>query len=195
MAVLRRSVLIGAGAAFMSPFAFAQARLPLPGGGSVVVPSPYDRKPSYPTYGEKIADEVVVGYRNWRSTLSGYPECDGMLGVGRTDRFSDLAGFARTCRAGLSVQWSDADRIPGQAWDGNERRYQTELSNGPDGPEMIQRLAVHRVGLFGVYDEPAHMYAVQHRAGVSVALWLYDKHGGVANARKISQRIAASFEA
>lgn len=194
MAVLRRSVLIGAGAAFMSPFAFAQARLPLPGGGSVIVPSPYDRKPSYPTYGEKIADEVLVGYRNWRSTMSGYPECDGMLGVSRTERFRDLERFAGTCRAGLSVQWSDADRIPGQAWDGNEKRYPTESSNGPDGPELIQQLAVHRVGFFGVYDEPAHMYAVQHRSGVSIALWLYDKHGGVATARRISQRIAASFE-
>ena len=113
MAVLRRSVLVGAGAALMSPSAFAQARLPLLGGGSVVVPSPYDRKPSYPTYGEKIAGEVLVGYRNWRSTMSGHPECDGMLGVGRTERFGDLVAFIQTCRAGLSIQWGDADRIPG----------------------------------------------------------------------------------
>lgn len=179
----------------MSPFASAQARLPLPGGGSVIIPSPYDRKPSYPAYGERIAKKVRVGYRNWRSTMSGYPECDGMLGVGRAERFKDLTAFMQTCRAGLSIQWGDADRIPGQAWGGDEKRYETESSNGHDGPELIQQLSVHRVGFFDVYDEPAHMYAIQHRSGVSVALWLYDKHGGVAGARKISQRIAASFEA
>ena len=56
-------------------------------------------------------------------------------------------------------------------------------------------MAVHRVGFFSVYDEAAHLYAVAHRRGVHVAVWLYDKHGGVAGARKLADKIAASFQA
>lgn len=195
MALTRRFVIIGGGAALMPPSASAQSRSAIPGGGSVIIPSPYNRKPSYPAYSERIAGRALIGYRNWRSTLSGYPECDGMLGVARSDGFRDLADFVQTCRAALSIQWSEADRIPGQPWDGNEKRYQAESLDGTDGPQLIQRLAVHRVGFFGVYDEAAHMFAVQHKAGLSIAVWLYDKHGGVSAGRKISQRIAASFEA
>ena len=63
-----------------------------------------------------------------------------------------------------------------------------------DGPELVQQLAVHRVGFFDVYDEPAHMFAVQHKSGVSVGVWLFDKHGGLNGARRLASRIAASFE-
>jgi hypothetical protein len=176
----------------MSPLAFAQARMVVPGGGSVIVPSPFDKKPSYPTYADRAGADVLIGYRNWRATMSGYPECDGMLGVGRNETFRDLSEFVGGCRAGLSVQWSDADRIPGQAWDGNEKRYQRVLS--PAGDEMTQQMSVHRVGFFGTYDEPSHLIAVRHGSGVSIALWLYDKHGGVDAARKSAHRIAASFQ-
>jgi hypothetical protein len=177
----------------MSPFAFAQARLALPGGGTVMVPSPFDRKPSYPTYAERTGGDALIGYRNWRSTMSGYPECDGMLAVGRNDRFSDVETFVKSCRGGLSIQWGDADRIPGQPWDGNEKRFTAESTKGPEGDELTQKLAVHRVGFFDVYDEPSHLFAVRHNAGVSIALWLYDKHGGLNGARKTALRIAASF--
>jgi hypothetical protein len=173
--------------------AFAQTRIALPGGGSVMVPSPFDRKPDYPTYADRAGEGVLIGYRNWRSTMSGHPECDGMLGIGRNDKFRDLPDFVGSCRGGLSIQWSDADRIPGQPWDGNEKRYERQLS--PGGAELTQQLAVHRVGFFGVYDESAHLLALRHQSGVSIALWLYDKHGGLDGARKIAQRIAASFEA
>src|SRR5262249_31307542 len=155
----------------------------LPGGGSVQLPSPWNGKPSYPTYADRAGSDVLIGYRNWRSTMSGHPECDGMLGVGRSEKFPGLENFVRTCRAALSIQWSDADRMPGQAWDGNEKRWQLETQTGPNGPELVQQLAVHRVGFFGVYDEASHLYAVQYVSGVSVAMWLYDKHGGVDGAR------------
>jgi hypothetical protein len=127
--------------------AFAVMRAALPGGGSVIVPSPFDKKPSYPTYADRAGGDVLIGYRNWRSTLSGYLECDGMLGIGRNDRFRGIAEFVSACSGALSVQWSDADRIPGQPWDGNEKRYELQLS--ADGGEMTQQLAVHRVGFFG----------------------------------------------
>lgn len=193
MALTRRLAILGAGAAFMPLFASAQSRTALPGGGSVVVPSPYRTKPDYPTYADR-ADDVLVAYRNWRSTMSGHPECDGMIAIARSDRFETLERFASRGRAALSIQWGDADRIPGQAWDGNEKRYSVERQEGGDGPELIQQLAVHRVGFFGVYDEPAHMFAMQHKSGVNIAIWLYDKHGGVSGARKLAARISSSFQ-
>ncbi|HKU71996.1 MAG TPA: hypothetical protein VJQ51_14275 [Burkholderiales bacterium] len=58
----------------------------------------------------------------------------------------------------------------------------------------MQQLAVHRVGFFDVYDEPAHLFAVQHKVGLSIAVWLYDKHGAVSGARRLASRIASSFE-
>jgi hypothetical protein len=193
LALTRRLAILGAGAAFMPLFAYAQSRSPLPGGGSVAVPSPYRTKPDYPTYANR-ADNVLVAYRNWRSTMSGHPECDGMVAVGLSERFQSLESFASTGRAALSIQWGDADRIPGQAWDGNERRYTAERRDGDSGPELVQQLAVHRVGFFGVYDEPAYMFAEQHRSGLSIAVWIYSKHGGISGARKIASRIASSFE-
>jgi hypothetical protein len=194
MALTRRVAIFGAGAAFMALSGYAQSRGQLPGGGSVTMPAPYVTKPKYPAYSERVADQVLIGYRNWRSTMSGHPECDGMIAAGRSERFESLERFVGTGRAGLSIQWSDADRIPGQPWDGNEKRYATERNEGESGPELVQQLAVHRVGFFGVYDEPAHMFAVQHKSGLNIAVWLYDKHGGLAGAHKLASRIAASFE-
>lgn len=178
----------------MSPFAFAQARMALPGGGAVMVPSPFDKKPGYPTYEDRTKGDALIRYRNWRSTMSGHPECDGMLAIGRNEKFRDLADFVQSCSGALSIQWSDADRIPGQPWDGNEKRYQKQFAQGPDGEEATQQLAVHRVGFFDVYDERAHLFALRHGSGLSIALWLFDKHGGVAGARKTALRIAASFQ-
>lgn len=177
----------------MTPFAFAQTRITLPGGGSVMVPSPYDKKPSYPTYGERVAGEVLIGYRNWRSTMSGHPECDGMIAVGRAERFESLEKFMNTARGGLSIQWGAADTIPGTAWTADEKRYPVESATGATGRELVQQLAVHRVGFFDVYDEPAHMLVIAHPRGVHVAVWLYDKNGGLKGARKIIDRIAASY--
>lgn len=193
MALTRRLAIVGAGAAAMPLFASAQTRTALPGGGSAAVPPPYTTRPDYPTYADRAGD-VLAAYRNWRSTMSGHPECDGMIAIGRAQRFETLERFVLAARAALSIQWGDADRIPGQAWDGNEKRYPAERREGNDGPELIQRLAVHRVGFFGVHDEPAHMFAVQHGVGVNIAIWIYDKHGGVNGAHKLVWRIAGSFQ-
>ena len=173
--------------------AFAETRTALPGGGSVVVPAPYKTKTDYPNYAKDI-DDALIGYRNWRSTMSGHPECDGMIGVGRTETFRDLKYFVGTCRAGLSIQWRAASTIPGQPWDGNEKRYQEAEAPGPHGLERTSQLSVVRVGWWSQYDEPARLYAVQHAAGVSIAVWLYDKHGGEDAARRMAHRIAESFQ-
>jgi hypothetical protein len=194
MALTRRLAILGVGAAFMPLAAFAQSRAPLPGGGSVAVPSPFVVKPKYPAYSERVADKVLIGYRNWRSTMSGHPECDGMIAIGRSERFESLERFVGTGRAGLSIAWGDADRVPSVRWGEDTQRYPAESREGEQGQELIQQLAVHRVGFFDVYDEPAHMFAMQHTSGLSIAVWLYDKHGGVSGARKLASRIAASFQ-
>jgi hypothetical protein len=190
----RRAFIAGIGALSVTQFAFAQTRTAIPGGGSVTIPSPYRTKTEYPNNARDITN-ALFAYRNWRATMSGHPECDGMLGVAATAGFGDLRSFYQACRPGLSIHWADATLIPGQPWDGNEKRYQIEEGSGPSGPELTCRLAVHRVGFFGVYDEPAHLYAVQHRAGLNVAIWLYDKHGGVKGARRMADRITASYRA
>lgn len=170
-----------------------KGREPLPGGGLVTIPSPYTVATKYPNKANPEWD-VRIGYRNWRSTMSGHPECDGLVAVGRTERFRDLKDFVVSGRAGASLAWSDADRIPGQVWGGDEKRFPIDEAQGENGPELIQKLAVHRVGFFDVYDEPSHLYAVQHVAGVDVAVWLYDKHGGLKGARRLADRIAGSFQ-
>ena len=192
----RRALLAGAGSLGVLGvfrFAFAETRTALPGGGSVIVPAPYKTKTDYPNYAKDI-DDALIGYRNWRSTMSGHPECDGMIGVGRTEKFRDLKHFVGTCRAGLSIQWRAANTIPGQPWDGNEKRYQESEAPGPHGIERTSQLSVVRVGWWSQYNEPARLYAVQHAAGVSIGVWLYDKHGGEDGARRMAHRIAESFQ-
>ena len=178
----------------MFRFAFAQTRTPLPGGGSIVLPSPYRSKTEYPNYAERVP-EALIAYHNWDSTISGHPDCDGMLAVGLPARFESFDIFVRDSAAALSGRWGDATKIPGQRWDGNEKRYPMERGDGPDGPERTRQMAVPRVGWFSTYDEAAHLYAVAHRRGVHIAVWLYDKGGAVRGARKVAAQIAGSFQA
>jgi hypothetical protein len=178
----------------MFSFAFAQTRAQLPGGGSVLVPSPYKWKTDYPNYADR-APEALIAYRKWDSTLSGHPDCDGMLAVGRPSRFESFERFVQKTSAALSIRWGDATKIPGQRWDGKEKHYPIERAEGTNGPELTRQLAVGRVGWFDVYDERSHLYAVAHRRGVHVAVWLYDKHGGINGARRIADGIAASLQA
>lgn len=168
----------------------------VPRGGSVLIPEPYDRKPSYPTYAEKhrVGDEVLIAYRNWRSTMSGHPECDGMIAVARAERFANLRDFMVKARGGLSIQWSHADTVAGTTFTPNERQYPVEERGGDNGPELVQLLAVHRVGFFDVYDDPALMYVVGDRRGVHVGIWITNRQGGARRALRLANGIAASFE-
>jgi len=162
--------------------------------GSVLMPEPYNRKPSYPTNAARVADEVLVGYRNWRSTLSGHPECDGMVAVGLASEFEDLRAFMNTCHGALSIQWGAADTVPGTAWTANEQRYPVEERDGEEGPELVQLLAVHRVGWLDVYDVPALMYVAGDRNGLHVGVWITNNQGGARRAVWLVQRIMSSFE-
>ena len=186
-----RRLLVAAGTAAVALPAFADTRFAVPGGGTVLIPSPYDRAPGYPTYADRVADSVLVRYRKWRSTISGHPECDGMIAVGLAARFASLDAFVRAARGALSIQWSDADRIPGQAWTGDEERYPVDVSSG--GDELVQELAVHRPGLFTVSDQRAQLLGRRDASGLCVAVWIFDKHGGLERARRIATRITSSY--
>jgi hypothetical protein len=177
----------------MFSFAFAQTRAMVPGGGSIVVPSPYKAKTDYPNYADRVPD-ALIAYRNWDSTISGHPDCDGMLAVGLPARFESLDRFVQQSGAALSILWGDATKIPGQRWDGNEKHYPIERVDGPDGPERTRQMAVGRSGWFSTYDEAAHLYAVGHQRGLLIAIWLYDKHGGIRGARKLADQIVSSFQ-
>lgn len=166
----------------------------VPKGGSVLMPEPYNRIPSYPAYSARVADKVLIGYRNWRSTMSGHPECDGMIGVGRVSEFHTLRNFMGTCRSALSIQWSAADTVPGTAWTANEERYPVEERDGEHGPELVQLLSVHRVGWLDVYDDPALMYVAGNLNGIHVGVWITNRHGGAKRALSLVRRIAASFQ-
>jgi hypothetical protein len=131
-------LVLGTGAVAMTPFAFAQTRASLTGGRSGMMPSPYDKTPSYPTYGEKVAGDVLIGYSNWRSTMSGCPECDRMIAVGRAERFENLEKFMETARVGLSIQWGSADLVPGTGWSKEEKRYPVESTKNEMGQEPRQ---------------------------------------------------------
>lgn len=162
----------------------------------MLITEPYNRKPRYPTYAQKhrLADDMLVAYRNWRSTLSGHPECDGMITVARTDRFASLRDFMRMARGGLSIQWSAADTVAGTAWSSNEQKYPIEERQGDKGPELVQLLSVHRVGMLDVYDDPALLYAAGNRNGLNIAIWITSRQGGPRRALQLVDRIAASFQ-
>lgn len=179
-------------AAPLASFASAPTRAPLPGGGSIVVPAPFASSTSYPNYADRVP-EALIAYRSWAATLSGHPDCDGMLAVGLPSQFDSFDRFVQKSAGALSGRWSDATRIPGQPWDGKAQHYPMQTGDGPDGPERTRRLAVTRSGLFSTHDEPAHLYAVAHRNGLHIAIWRYDRHGGIREARELARRIAASF--
>lgn len=162
-------------------------------GGEVRIPSPYVTDTKYPGYADRAAP-VTIAYRNWRSTMSGHPDCDGMIALSNAREFPGLRDFVIQARAGLSISWGDADRMPKQAWTGNEKRYQMVEGSGPNGREITQTLAVHRVGWFDVYDEMSVMYAVSHRVGLMAAVWMFDKHGGLRRAQRFADEMAATFK-
>lgn len=138
--------------------------------------------------------DALVAYRNWDSTLSGQPDCDGMVAVGLPARFAALDRFVQQAGAALSALSGASSELPGQRWDGKEKHSPFERADGPDGPERTRMPAVPRSGGFSTYHEPAHLYAVAHRRGLLVAAWIYDKHGGVDSGRKLAAQLVATYQ-
>lgn len=174
----------------MSLFGFSFGRtkpIALPGGGTVTVPAAYE--PMLPgDYRHKPSLDVLIAYRNHHSTMADR-DCDGMIAVGHERTHADLATFVGQARGGLTTSWSYANLEPG--WFGGE--YKTYPIEKREGPEWEQYQRVHLVGFWDVYDKPGKMLAMKHANGIMTAVWIFDSHGGVSKARKISRDIAASY--
>ncbi len=185
----RRSAGIGLVSALLAPAAFAApARTPLPGGGSVILPkryTPLDR-------GTDI--DSLAAYRNYHSTMAGTRESDGGLVVALATKFDTLERFVRNSRGRMTSRFAHSNESEGR-WYGNPQTFPETPGEGPNGPELIGRLQVHVVGWTRVYDAPGTMYAVNDRRGVMVGVWIFDSHGGEKQARRLAEKIAASFEA
>ena len=94
----RRSFVLGLGAVAMAFPAFARAN----GAAGRRVrhrPVTVRQKPSYPTYADRTGGDVLIGYHNWRSTMSGY-RVRRDAGVGRSEKFRDLAESSPAARQG-----------------------------------------------------------------------------------------------
>ncbi len=163
---------------------------PLPGGGSVSIPSAYE--PILEGDYRWRDRGVLVAYRHYRSMLSGTNECDGMIAAARADAFENLDAFISAARGALTTRWAYANESEGR-WYGKPEKFAEEKRAGANGDEITGALKVHIVGFFDVYDKAGRLYAVNDRRGVMIAIWIFDSHGGEAKARKIADAVAASF--
>lgn len=173
-----------------SALAARETRAPVPGGGTIAIPSVYE--PILEGDYRWRNTGSLIAYRHYRSMLSGTNECDGMIAVARADRHESFDAFISAARGALTTRWAYADESEGR-WYGEEEKFPVETRQGKNGEERAGALSVHIVGFFGVYDKPARFYAVDDGRGVRVAIWIFDSHGGEARARKIAELIAASF--
>lgn len=186
----RRSAGLGLIASLAAAPAFARApqRTALPGGGSVILPKPYR-----PLLRGTDLDSLAA-YRNYHSTMAGTNESDGGLVVALATKFDTLERFVRNSRGRMTSRFANANESEGR-WYGNPQTFPETPGEGPNGPELIGKLQVHVVGWTNVYNAPGTMYAVNDRRGVMIGVWLFDKHGGEKQARRLAEKVAASFEA
>lgn len=172
-------------------FGARTTRADLPGGGQVTLPARYELV-AEGNYRWKSTGGITA-YRNHRSMLSGTSECDGMIAVAREDQHGSLEHFVSASRAMLTTRWAFADETEGRWYGKEDTRLPVESRTGPSGPELSGPLSVHMVGTLRVYDKPGRFYAVEHRNGIRIAVWIFDSHGGEKQARKIAESIAKSW--
>lgn len=164
--------------------------LPGDGGGSVVIPAPYEPiPPGDYRYRETGA---LTAYLRHHSTMGGYNESNGAIAVARSAGFSDLADFVRHARGALTSRWSVANESESR-WYGREEKLPELPTEGPNGAERIGKLSVHMIG-WRVYDLPGCMYAVHDRRGVMIAIWIFNRDGGETRARRLAEAIASSYQ-
>lgn len=167
-------------------------RVGIPGGpGSVLIPPPYEVFP--PDHHRYRNTGALTAYLRFHSTMGGYNESNGAIAVGRPADFKDLAEFVRHARGALTTRWSVANESQGR-WYGHPETFAEIEQAGPNGLERTGKLSVHMVGMLRVYDTPGALYAVNDRRGVMIAVWIFNRDGGEKRARRLADRIAASFE-
>ncbi len=163
----------------------------IPGGGTVIVPTPYKQRTTPDTRSDD--GRALIAYRKLHSTMAGTTECNGMIAVALPSEVGKLGDLVGTGRANLTTRWAFANESEGR-WYGKPERWAEVARQGPNGEELVGPLKVHTVG-WRVYDDPACLYAVNDRRGVMIAIWILNRHGGETRARRYAGRIAASFAA
>lgn len=179
--------------ALLSLLAFGEKdrRAALPGGREIVFPARYEPVREG-DYGWRDSGGVFA-YRNYRSMMSGASESDGMIAVARLDAHEDLDAFVKdTCGLNTS-RWGEANRSQGHWYGKEDTFFPVERRQGASGPELSGPLQVRVVGMLDVYDKPGRFYAVEHKSGLRIAIWLFDSHGGETGARRIAGKVARSF--
>jgi hypothetical protein len=167
-------------------------RTSIPGGpGSVLIPPPYEPVP--PGDYRYRETGALTAYRRYHSTMGGYNESNGAIAIGRPADFKDLAEFVRHARGALTTRWSVANESEGR-WYGRPETFPELPGEGPNGPERTGKLSVHMVGMLKVYDAPGALYAVHDKRGVMIAIWIFNRDGGDKRARRLAERIAASWQ-
>lgn len=196
--MMRRITLLGGLALLLAPgrvlgFWKKKARACLPSGGTVAIPSGYLAVAPGKNH-SRTSIAALVAYRNYRSTAAGTNECDGVLVIASAKDYKSIEAFEQEAHVALTNSWSYSSLKPGW-FGGKHESYSKTKVEGPSGPELQQQLTVHLVGFWDVYDEPAHLYAVNHQSGLLIAFWIFDSQGGIAKARKLADEIAGSFAA
>ena len=170
-----------------------KARAALPSGGTIAVPPGYLAVlPGQ--YNHEPEAQALIAYRNYHSTGAGSRECDGMIAISTAKDHESLEKFGQQAHAALTTDWSYASLKPGW-FGGKHESYPKVKVDGPSGPELHQELMVHLVGFWDVYDKPGRMYAVNHKGGLMIAVWIFDSHGGIQTARRLADEITGSWVA
>jgi hypothetical protein len=162
-------------------------RIPLPGGGSILAPRNYatDAQRSF-------RQKSIALYRRLHNTLGGYEECDGLINIARRDQFPDLDIFAIEVEKAATTSWEYGNLKPG--WTSFEsERFPVGHADGPSGRERSQQLSIKTPGIFKERINVGWRIAIDHKTGLLMQVWLFEKQGGLTGARKLADEIAASY--
>jgi len=163
------------------------ARIPLPGGGSILAPKTYatDTQRSF-------RQKSIALYRRLHNTMGGYVECDGLINIARRDQFPDLDTFAIEVEKAATTSWEYGSLKPG--WTSFEsERFPVNHADGPSGRERSQELSIKTPGILKERVNIGWRIAIDHKAGLLIQVWLFEKDGGLAVARKLADEIAATL--
>lgn len=164
----------------------SDARIPLPGGGSILAPRHYATAPQ-----RSFRQSSVVLYRRLHHTLGGYVECDGLINVARRDLFADLEIFATQTEDAATTNWLHGNLKPG--WTSFEsEKFPVITKSGPLGAERIQQLELNASGML----KPRRISAWRISMATEpllIQVWIFEKHGGLEKARTLAAEIAGAF--
>jgi hypothetical protein len=162
-------------------------RIPLPGGGSILAPRNYatDTQRSF-------RQKSIALYRRLHNTMGGYVECDGLINIASRDQFPDLDTFAIEVEKAATTSWEYGNLKPG--WTSFEsERFPVTHADGPSGRERSQQLSIKTPGIFKERVNLGWRIAIDHKARLLIQVWLLEKQGGLAGARKLANEIATTL--